>query len=970
MKTHGNPSFGWRNLIRLVSAMSIGAASILGSTAAYAQGASESVGSKNESKRPAVSGSTESQLAGGHHQKRAYSAAELKPNSPSEISARMKYGGQEAEIKTLIQRPSSLAANRSDAQLQAQAQTQGQAVNGAAAALAGCDLQLFATSSGASLVNAVKASSTDCVGQLFSLTGSAAGQTLSEAKMVTIADAFRTVASSYGGNNASSAMQLILFLRAGYYVNWYYSADTGPYGAALKTAMRAALDAFVNNGNFTLVNNTHGEILAEFVTLLDSSSENARYLSSVVKRLLDNYNSSFNNHFWMQSAVNNTFTILFRGHDNAAFATLVQADTSITDTLYNFINNNFNALGGSADYLVTNAGRELSRFLKYTEGSALKNAARPKVKLILDRSNVTGSTAALWVAVGGNVDYYDKANCSYYNLCDFVARIDSNVLPIKHSCSGSLRLKAQSLTPAQLSEACAIVGAEEGYFHTQVASGKVPVANDNNTHLEMVIFSSSKDYKAYAGALFGIDTNNGGMYLEGSPDITGNQARFIAYQAEWLLPKFEIWNLTHEYIHYLDGRFNMYGDFGTAIGVNSVWWLEGFAEYMSYSYRKLDYVDARNQATAKTYALSTIFKNDYNSGTTRVYSWGYLAVRYMFEKQRSQVSNILGYFRPGNYAGYTSYMNSAAMSASMDAGFKNWLTCAADAALPNCADTTPPANVLPMASFNNAIANLQVNFTDTSTDGDGSIASRLWNFGDGSSSTAATVSHSYAAAGSYTVSLTVTDNSGGKATVSRVLTVQASSGNALPVAKFSSSVNGLTVNFADQSTDSDGSISSRAWTFGDGTSSNLAAPVKTYAAAGSYSVMLTVTDNKGGSASSTATVVVQAGTLPECTGAAEALGKNCVKSNLSGGSGSLKYMYVYIPAGTTAITISSAGGSGNADLYVNTSTWATSTAYNYRSIGASNAETITITNPPGNSYIYLSLYGKTAYSGVQVKTQY
>jgi len=74
-----------------------------------------------------------------------------------------------------------------------------------------------------------------------------------------------------------------------------------------------------------------------------------------------------------------------------------------------------------------------------------------------------------------------------------------------------------------------------------------------------------------------------------------------------------------------------------------------------------------------------------------------------------------------------------------------------------------------------------------------------------------------------------------------------SSGNAPPVANFTSSVSGLTVNFTDTSTDSNGSIASRSWNFGDGTTSTAANPSKTYTAAGTYTVALTVTDNGGAS---------------------------------------------------------------------------------------------------------------------------
>ncbi|MEP6634509.1 MAG: proprotein convertase P-domain-containing protein [Luteimonas sp.] len=78
--------------------------------------------------------------------------------------------------------------------------------------------------------------------------------------------------------------------------------------------------------------------------------------------------------------------------------------------------------------------------------------------------------------------------------------------------------------------------------------------------------------------------------------------------------------------------------------------------------------------------------------------------------------------------------------------------------------------------------------------------------------------------------------------------------NIAPVANFSFVIAGLMATFTDTSTDSDGTIASRAWTFGDGTSSTQTNPIKTYAAPGSYLVTLTVTDNEGGTGSKSQTI--------------------------------------------------------------------------------------------------------------------
>jgi subtilisin-like proprotein convertase family protein len=70
--------------------------------------------------------------------------------------------------------------------------------------------------------------------------------------------------------------------------------------------------------------------------------------------------------------------------------------------------------------------------------------------------------------------------------------------------------------------------------------------------------------------------------------------------------------------------------------------------------------------------------------------------------------------------------------------------------------------------------------------------------------------------------------------------------NAAPVAAFTSSSTGLLTEFNDDSTDSDGSIASHVWTFGDGSATSTAAnPVHNYRSAGTYKATLAVKDNAG-----------------------------------------------------------------------------------------------------------------------------
>ncbi len=176
--------------------------------------------------------------------------------------------------------------------------------------------------------------------------------------------------------------------------------------------------------------------------------------------------------------------------------------------------------------------------------------------------------------------------------------------------------------------------------------------------------------------------------------------------------------------------------------------------------------------------------------------------------------------------------------------------------------TVTAPNQPPTANFTFSCSALSCNFTSTSSDPDGSIASYSWTFGDGGTSTAQNPSHSYAAAGSYTVSLRVTDNQGAQSTTtSKTVTVTAP--NQPPTANFTSSCSGLTCSFTSTSSDPDGSIASYSWTFGDGATSTAQNPSHTYAAGGSYTVGLRVTDNQGAQSTTTSkTVTVTAPNSP------------------------------------------------------------------------------------------------------------
>jgi PKD repeat protein len=82
-------------------------------------------------------------------------------------------------------------------------------------------------------------------------------------------------------------------------------------------------------------------------------------------------------------------------------------------------------------------------------------------------------------------------------------------------------------------------------------------------------------------------------------------------------------------------------------------------------------------------------------------------------------------------------------------------------------------NQAPTANFTFTTTDLTATFTDASTDPDGSIVSWNWDFGDGGTSMLQNPSHTYLAAATYTVSLTVTDDDSSTGNTSKSVTVTA-----------------------------------------------------------------------------------------------------------------------------------------------------------------------------------------------------
>jgi microbial collagenase len=726
----------------------------------------------------------------------------------------------------------------------------------------------FGALTGSALVSYIENSTMACINSLFTATGSNATEVFQESQMLPVAQAYQGLASTYTGDDSTGIWQLILFLRAGYYVQYGDASDVGTYDATLSTDIENALTTFFASPHAADVTSDNGDVLGDAVILSDSANLQADFLN-VYTSLLSSYTSSWDATTSMDQVMYDLFSEpLWRGHFNPTFVAAVTADPSVLNALDTFALGHTSMLGGNNTFMDADAGNDLGAFVQFP---ALQAQVRPQLLGLLQSSLISGPTAALWVFVAQQAYGDDAADCSYYGVCNLVAQATAAALPITHVCSPEVTILAQSLTPTELNLACTELAGQDAYFQS-VVKDSGPIPGQYNDTDNIAVFASDLDYQIYAPVIYGVPTDNGGITIYNTPSTPGNQDYSILYQD----PSPDgytdnIWNLNYEYTHFLDARYDTLGTWEQMEVDPNIWWIEGISGYISASYRGVTDTDAVADAGEHTYALSTLWQTTYaNSNDDRVFPWSYLAVRYMVEEHPADLQAILNDYRAGNYtAGYDYYTDT--IGTRYDADFNTWLDTIAD-----------DAQGTPTADFSAAPTGLTAGFTDRSTEsGTGTVTSWAWNFGDGSTSTAQNPSHTYAAAGTYTVALIVTDSNGKTSSTSQSVTV----------------------------------------------------------------------------------------TSP-CTAAnQQAMDQDCFRANQSEAAGNLDYLWIYLPAGTTTLTVTTTGGTGTAYLYYDPTDWANTTTYTAESTNPGTAQSITVTNATAG-YCYISLYADTAFSGVTVTTQY
>ncbi|MXY57634.1 MAG: hypothetical protein F4029_06180 [Gammaproteobacteria bacterium] len=505
-----------------------------------------------------------------------------------------------------------------------------------------------------------------------------------EARVLDVAHAFPAIVDGYDGTGKARLRNLMRFLIVVEDIHlwciqrgpasggtcrdevWQSSErwDTAP-GSAVHQAVADAVEAVRLSPHFGDPHDEHGSNLIELTRLIRDYGQSADHLEIVVW-WLTHWGELYRSETF-EDVMHAMFDMLRTGHRQAnrpRFGPAFGEHRELLDSLHARALES-SLLGTGWQFIATRSAIEIGRFSLYPETTNYVRV-RDAVDSIREAYLDDEAMKPVFLRVIAELDYHDAQNCTHYKTCGWYAGAGFNAnfrhevftatleCPASYCPDDRVTIHAQGFDDGQLALACERLDRVAERFHPLFDTGCRPVAYDFNNHLDAYVFHDISSCEDYSSAAFfrNADTCSG-IYYEWNPADRSTRPYFVATEYEaWENPPdpvLSIWNFEHEYVHYLDGRYNRFD--GYRGDIDSIhWWSEGIAEYVAALV--LPYKGP--PSFESPYSLAEILLHS-DSLRTR-YRYRHLAVRFFMENHRSFVDIVVGHLRRGEFEEYRAFL--------------------------------------------------------------------------------------------------------------------------------------------------------------------------------------------------------------------------------------------------------------------------------------------------------------------------
>ncbi|MFI2347493.1 collagenase [Streptomyces sp. NPDC019443] len=500
---------------------------------------------------------------------------------------------------------------------------------------------------------------------------------MSDAHVQAVSRRISTLSPAHDGKNGSHLLEMLTYLHAVVYHDFSRS-EIDVTDAPTTEAMRRAINAFGTAARSFTVTRTNADSLRE--ALYAGSGPGLRHsqlgLIQKVLAMLDQYHpTTYKDPAWGGAALAGlsvNYLGIYPGNNDTSFRALVARNTTYRNVFRKFAA--YTHLKGTAnEWVVRDALGEYGRFGQI-------EAVKPETvsglgALLPVTTRNFGEGSQPWAKVASWLNFYEA--CKPYGVCK--DDIERRIFPYTYRYdNGAMKVRTglDRATVDQLYYASKQVKAQ---FH-RVLGTDAPLTGDTNTSLNIVLYASRADYETYHPLLTGMDTNNGGVYIERGATFYTYQRRVPQDSSLTLEELFR-----HEYTHYLNGRWAVPGYFGEGPwyqGDRTTAMDEGTAEFFDGATRD-DGIAVRKSLVqgviddtaggGPRMSVNQLLHATYDGDGFRFYDYAGTFFEFLWTERPSLIREMYGHLRADDPAAFDAWRNRLGGDAALQRAYDSFL---------------------------------------------------------------------------------------------------------------------------------------------------------------------------------------------------------------------------------------------------------------------------------------------------------
>ncbi|MFI0976522.1 collagenase [Streptomyces sp. NPDC021093] len=500
---------------------------------------------------------------------------------------------------------------------------------------------------------------------------------MSDAHVQAVSRRAESLAASHDGKNTTHLLEMFTYLHAVAYHD-FSRDEIDVTDAPTVDAMRRAIAAFGTAARTFDVTRTNAETLREALIAASAPGLRQHQLGLVQKVLATmdpSHTATHKDRDWAGaalSALTLNYLGVYSGNQDTAFRAAVAADATYRNAFKAFAGHT-HLKGTDNAWVVRDA---LSEYGRFGEIPALKDGVVADLGTLLTTTKQNfGEGSQPWAKVATWLNYFGA--CEQYGICK--SDIEKRIFPYTYVYdNGAIKVRTglDRATVDQLYYASKQVKAQ---FHRVVGSTE-PIAGDTNTTLNIVLYASRADYENYHPLLTGMDTNNGGVYIEKGATFYTYQRRVPQDSSLTLEELFR-----HEYVHYLNGRFAVHGSFGegpwyqndrtTAMDEGTGEFFDGATRDDGIAVRKslVKSIIADTAGGGPRMTVNQLLHATYDNDGFRFYPYAGTFFEYLWRDHPGKLQEMYRYLRANDPAAFDAWRNQQGSDANLQRGYDAFL---------------------------------------------------------------------------------------------------------------------------------------------------------------------------------------------------------------------------------------------------------------------------------------------------------